>query len=390
MTESPSARDRLALRLKSLRRDTWAGINVTQRQVADAFGASPPLVSSWENLRGRVIPPPERLVDYARFFATRRSLDGDTATLLDPNDLTEDEEDQRQKLAAELLALRTEAVGSHQPSDEGRAPSSFWRFAEGERVRISGSQLPPEDIGVPYANPWHPNYIRNLRNGDIDATIELYGHIRAENPAADVRYGTSLDLRSNKDLQNHVVLLGGGDVTFANVQRPATTFERFRRLLELPVHFEFISDGEPQFDMQAVVSVDSLGRPSFSGSHRKIFAPRWMPDESDPQARALTREGFPQLESDVALIARMPNPMNATVTVTICAGIFSRGTYGAARVFTDPTVREQNEKFVEDAFDPTNFWLLVTVPVFQGTDGSETLTPLLSTTAQVLMTSNDA
>jgi len=137
MTESPSARDRLALRLKSLRRDTWAGINVTQRQVADAFGASPPLVSSWENLRGRVIPPPERLVDYARFFATRRSLDGDTATLLDPNDLTEDEEDQRQKLAAELLALRTEAVGSHQPSDEGRAPSSFWRFAEGERVRIS-------------------------------------------------------------------------------------------------------------------------------------------------------------------------------------------------------------------------------------------------------------
>ncbi|MFN8078322.1 MAG: helix-turn-helix domain-containing protein, partial [Kineosporiaceae bacterium] len=71
-----SARGRLAERLRTLRTSAWPGVTVTQRQLADALGASAPLVSSWENTGTDTIPPEERLYSYAQFFATARSLDG--------------------------------------------------------------------------------------------------------------------------------------------------------------------------------------------------------------------------------------------------------------------------------------------------------------------------
>jgi hypothetical protein len=80
----------------------------------------------------------------------------------------------------------------------------------------------------------------------------------------------------------------------------------------------------------------------------------------------------------VALLGRFPNPLNLSATVTICSGIFSRGTYGAVRALTDATLRARNERYLAGHFDLQNFWLLLHVPVFPGPTGALTLTPDLT------------
>ena len=62
----------LAQRLRELRAQ-WPGAVVTQRQLADALGASIPLISSWESTI--TAPSEDWLRLYARFFATHRSVD---------------------------------------------------------------------------------------------------------------------------------------------------------------------------------------------------------------------------------------------------------------------------------------------------------------------------
>ena len=56
--------------------------------------------------------------------------------------------------------------------------------------------------------------------------------------------------------------------------------------------------------------------------------------------------GKRMLTEDVGLLARVPNPLNASRTLTICNGIHSRGVYGAARTLTDAELREGNERYI--------------------------------------------
>jgi hypothetical protein len=87
------------------------------------------------------------------------------------------------------------------------------------------------------------------------------------------------------------------------------------------------------------------------------------------------------LIEDVGLLARVPNPLNASRTLTICNGIHSRGVYGAARTLTDAEFREGNERYISSHFgDARSFGILMSVKVF----ADETITPDFNTPGVVL------
>ena len=68
------------------------------------------------------------------------------------------------------------------------------------------------------------------------------------------------------------------------------------------------------------------------------------------------------LVEDVGLLARVPNPNNSSLTLTICNGIHSRGVYGAVRTLTDARLRDANERYVATKFgDVKSFVLLMSV-----------------------------
>ena len=64
------------------------------------------------------------------------------------------------------------------------------------------------------------------------------------------------------------------------------------------------------------------------------FWPKWKNNE--PKA----------LAEDVGLLARVPNPLNSSRTLTICNGVHSRGVYGAVRSLTDTHLRDANERYI--------------------------------------------
>ena len=68
------------------------------------------------------------------------------------------------------------------------------------------------------------------------------------------------------------------------------------------------------------------------------------------------------LAEDVGLLARVPNPLNANRTLTICNGIHSRGVYGAVRSLTDKELRDGNERYISRTFgDAGSFAILMSV-----------------------------
>lgn len=71
----------LALRLRQLRLENWADSKLTQTQLGKVLGGEQPLsaatIASWENKKDPKLPPRERVLVYAQFFATPRSVAGD-------------------------------------------------------------------------------------------------------------------------------------------------------------------------------------------------------------------------------------------------------------------------------------------------------------------------
>lgn len=385
----------LASRLRELRH-AWS---VTQRQLSEALGLSGALVSSWEN--GTAIPPEERLNGYARFFATHRSIEQDPPALVPSEDLTAEEERVRGDLIDELVHLRAEAVGgpeARQPQ-RGALGGRFWYFPDGLPITILCTPLSQKQLGytpeaaeagdlpsaVQYAtNPSHPNQVRNLGNGDIDALLELVGHIRAENPTADVRWLTYDRIATADQLTGHLVVLGLGDADISPVPLGTTDAVRdLLRVIRLPFSSRWPDHSDPEFDGQFVVTVDANGVATSDPDEvvsEEAYRPRFLRDESDPERPRIRVRGAPQLLADVALIVRTRSPLNPATTVTICGGIFSRGTYGAVRAFTDAKFRARNEKWLDEAVDPGDFWLIHQVSVFS----DKTITPDLSRAANRL------
>jgi transcriptional regulator with XRE-family HTH domain len=402
--EPTAAQRALCARLKELRTELGAqlgpGRTVRQMDVANAIGASIASVSSWEKPSAAPLPD-ERLEPLARFFATSRSLGrapGEASRLV--ADLTAEEEARRASILNELTRLRARALAASAPTGDGEtgaAGGRFWYFPDGQPIRIITSRLsnraltslsardadpaagepPPPHEPIPYASPWHPNYIRSLWDGDSDATIELYGHIRAENPLSPVWFITA-DRVTDEDLTGHVVILGQGDA-FGYEGAPSTLDYMIKRQ-EWPWFSRLAEGGDPEYDSEFVVTLDAAGDPAYVPSgeaplKEEVHRPLFLPDESGTPGTRRLVGGHPQLEYDAAMLARRPNEMNLSATLTVCSGIFSRGTLGAVRATTDPKLRTRNEQWLYDNVDPDDFWMLLQVPVFLSPTGARTVTP---------------
>lgn len=303
-------------------------MKVTQLQLAEAFGHDRPLseslISSWESRRKPVPPPPSRLHAYATFFATRRSVEGKRARLLPDAELKDEERSSRDQLHEELLRLRflEDADGQRIPlaGPTGSIGGGTWHFADQMPVTIVCARLPEQlRQQMPYTDPQDPDYVRSYTYADVDALLELFGHIRAVNPAITVRVSTA-DALEEDDYTAHLVLLGGVD------WNPVTT-DIIRRL-KLPVRQQSRPD-EEQYDGYFVVG----------GDEGRTLAPTLE-----------RRDSRVTLREDVAHFYRGPNPDNVHRTITMCHGMFGRGTYGAVRALTDARFRDRNEQYLKERF----------------------------------------
>lgn len=332
MPPAPPAALQLASRLKQLRQQSS---RLTQKNLADAFSAeeslSPATVSSWESLNTPKLPPEHRIHAYARFFATPRSTLSKQPKLFSLDELDQDEKKTYERLDAELLRLRN-AAGGDSP-EEAQTFNRSWNFQDGGRVTLVCAVLPDAIIG-PFGNRENPNYTELQTYADADALIELFGHIRAENPAATVHFKTPDDVESD-ELTGHVILLGG--VVWNEVTGILS------EMAKLPIR----QVKDPSLDSGEIFISDVEGE-------ERQFWPKWADD------------GEKVLMEDVGLLARVPNPLNANRTLTICNGIHSRGVFGAVRSLTDKELRDSNERYISANFgDARSFAILMSVTVIR-------------------------
>jgi hypothetical protein len=335
---------RLAQALRRLRESTWPDHVLTQAQLAEALGSEGKKVaaatlSSWESTTNPKLPAEARIHDYARFFCTEQSVKADPPRLIPEDQLTEDELDQLRQLELQLIDLYHPKV---------RATYRSFQFDAGP-VLVICPEAPPEVRG-PLADIHDPNFTKLRQYGDLDALIELYGHLRAENPSLDVFHRLATEVVSD-DFSHHVILLGG--IGWNEVTR------RFQGAIPsapiTQVAVRNLKDGDI-FRVQAPDNEQSF-----------------YPVYED------LGEGK-ELISDVGYLVRLRNPFRVNRTLTICNGIFSRGVFGAVRCLTDKSVRAENEKYLADRFPGGEFAILMRVPVF----ANETLSPDLQNPDAVL------
>jgi hypothetical protein len=79
-----------------------------------------------------------------------------------------------------------------------------------------------------------------------------------------------------------------------------------------------------------------------------------------------------ELREDVALFARAVSPFNQKRTVTICNGMYGRGTFGAVRALTDALFRDRNAEYLQSRFSGSEAYCILTRVLI--VDGA-TLTP---------------
>jgi hypothetical protein len=324
---------RLARALRELRESTWPDHVLTQSQLARALSSdgriAPATLSSWESATNPKTPSAARISVYARFFCTRRSLEGEPH-LIPEDQLTPVEHDRLRRLESQLLELFN--------ADAPNERRSF-QFDAGPVIVICPMAL--AEVQDPDGEVQDPNYTRLRQYGDLDALIELYGHLRAENPTFDVFHKLASYVVSD-DLACHVILLGG--IGWNEVTR------RFQNAIsQVPIRQIAVDDlkGGNVFRVE-------------TGDSVKSFYPEYG-DLGDGK----------ELMADVGYLARLRNPFMANRTLTICNGIFSRGVLGAVRCLTDARVREENEKYLADKFPEGEFAILLRVPVV----ANESLSP---------------
>ena len=245
-----------------------------------------------------------------------------------------------------------ERVAAGKGGPNSRRAANLWRFSDSGPVTLICAQLPSGQTS-PLAEPVDPNYAELFSYADLDALVELYGHIRAENPSMGVFYKLSSQF-DRDDLSGHVVLLGGigwNEIT-----------EQLLEMSRLPVR----QIEDPNIRTGEIFVVD------FDDGERR-YLPKWSVDGS-------------KLIEDVGLIARRANPLNSHRTLTICNGIHSRGVLGAVRALADmqsreSQLRESNEEYLAENFeDISNFAILMRVPVIEG----RTMTPDFHNTNNIL------
>jgi hypothetical protein len=332
----------LAHRLRSLRQDLWADKHLTQAMLARALSTegrtiATATLASWENPTSPKLPPRDRLSTLARFFATRRSVEVEGQYRLIPaDDLTMEEQAAFEDLENELLTLHKAA---RRPSPaELPVPGRSWHFSDSGPATLVCAQIPePERHSM--ADPANANFTELLSYADLDPLMELHGHIRAENPIMEVFFKAATNVAAD-DLTGHMILLGG--IAWNDITKQVTD------IIDMPVRQ--VSDPSLETGEIFVVRAD--------GKDREFF-PLW----GGVNNRTLVE--------DVGLLARMPNPLNSSRTLTICNGIHSRGVYGAVRTLTDARFRDTNERYISANFSTESFAILMRVRIIDG----KTMTP---------------
>jgi transcriptional regulator with XRE-family HTH domain len=320
---SENSSPQLAQRLRTLRMEAWPGRRITQGELGEALGASPPSISSWESVKNPTPPPPGRLEAYARFFATERSVTRSPFRLLDTSELTGKERTRRDELFRELTELRNGRAGEP-TAPENLYGDSHWRFTPGQDVTIICANASTAGLeSIPCTHPEHPDYVELYRFADLDALMELFGHIRAVNPSTNVHVRTVAELMAD-DYTSHLVLLGGVDL--------GAITANLRDRVELPVR---------QLGGPGGFEVTGSGR-------RQRFVPAWRHDG-----------GRELIIEDVARFYRAPNPFNRKRTVTMCGGVHQRGTLGAVRALTDSRFRDRNDQYLRTRFPDNGSYSVV-------------------------------
>ncbi|GAB3005572.1 XRE family transcriptional regulator [Saccharothrix stipae] len=316
----------LAHRLRALREEQWPDVTITQSDLAYAFSAekpaSVPLLSSWESRSNPKTPPVPRLAAYATFFATRRSVATRPYRLIPVDELTPDELRRRDELLRELTDLRAATRRENATTEvEDVADRGFWYFDDRHVITIVVAQLPADmRARMPYCDPTQPDYVELYTYADLDALIELHGHIRALNPRSQVNFRIASDLVPD-DYTTHLVLLGGVDWNLV-------TRELLDRV-DLPVT-QVARHDESEAGGFVVRS---------TGGEERLYAPK------------LGRQnGHEVLLEDVAHFFRGTNPFNHKRTVTICNGQYGRGTLGVVRALTDGRFRDRNAAYLDQRF----------------------------------------
>jgi transcriptional regulator with XRE-family HTH domain len=322
---------RLAERLRELRDG-----RLTQKQLAELLGGSGAMISLWENPASDRLPPPQRLAGYARLFSTSRSFASGSPRLLADEELTEQERDTEAELYAELLELRERAqptaqatAPAGQPSLEAapRPSGSIWQFEARRAISIINAVSPDPP---PYANQSHVNYSRYAKFADLDSMVEVFGQVKADNPASMIRILPPEELTQDFAL-NHLIIVGGA--AWRNV-RESTPW--LARNVLLPID-------------HPASETDSFR--CTVGDESREFSPSRVGDV---------------LMQDVGMIARFPHPLIRGITVTLLSGITSRGVHGAALCFTDSHVKNDNERYIEECFpDAEAFCVVMNVPIAQ-------------------------
>lgn len=340
----------LAQRLRRLRQHQWPDVRLTQDALAKALGGvAAATVSSWESPSAPKLPPRDRMLLYARFFATRSSVDaGPEPKILPLNALTEEEKAAYKELEEELLGLRDAA---RKPSlGDAVAVRRSWQFSDSGPATLVCAQLPKVETAA-LADREDPNYTELLSYADLDALVELHGHIRSENPTMGVYYKAAPKVVPD-DLSGHVILLGG--IAWNDITRRLST------MTNLPVE-QVVDPSLPTGEIFVTRGEGDDGQ--------QTFLPVWGgPDNK-------------HLVEDVGFLARVPNPLNSGRTLTICNGIHSRGVLGAVRSLTDAQLRDSNELYISANFSNTDsFVILMRVPVIEG----QAMTPDFNTPGSVL------
>jgi transcriptional regulator with XRE-family HTH domain len=322
----------LAARLRQLRDE----LGLTQLDLAKAFSGEkairPPTISTWENARNPVRPPGVRLEAYARLRST--SLRGKGVGLVALPELSAEERGIYDEV---LLELTTLSDAADELSDEDATSRSvgLWAFEDDGPLTIICPSAPSEARG-PLANREDPNYTETHAYADLDALIDVYGHIRAEiGFRFPITYSPAEHYRV-EDLSGHLVLVGG--IAWSKLNRTIQ-----ETLTDLPVRQVEV----PELQTGEIFMVGH-------GEAERRFEPEWSQDND----KVLFR--------DVGYLARTRNPYNTHRTLTICNGIHSRGVLGAVRTLTDGRFRRENEAYLAEHFPSGEFALLIRVPVVQG------------------------
>lgn len=356
MAPSPEA-VRLARRLRELRESQ----RLTQKDLSLALSADTRVavatISSWESQTNPKLPPEDRLRSYALLFS-RTTVPAGTKRPPREQDLTPEERERFNVLHRELVGLRD---GVRQLATPSAVSGAYTFDFESGPITLVCPEAPVEGRS-PLAEEDNPNYTRLYRYADLDALIEMWGHVRASNPELRTRHRVPSEVNADH-LSGHLILLGG-------VAWNQVTGRLLRVLDQLPIRqmsVADIADGE-----------------IFRSRDGREYRPEWeerkdldldAPSKAELEAvqaqDAWKGETPRELVEDVALLARLRNPFNHSRTITICNGVYSRGVLGAVRTLTDDAVRERNEAFLANRFPGGIFGLLLRVPVING----EAITP---------------